>query len=161
MPTPPFILELRASYGSGLLLLPGVCAVLVRDDLDPGRPHVLLVQRSDTGEWSLPAGIVEPGEQPAVTLVRELLEETCVVARADRLVWLVADPPLTYPNGDHCQYLTSVFRCSYVSGEARVGDDESTAVRWFPLDALPPLSNRSRERLAHGLSDQERCAFET
>jgi ADP-ribose pyrophosphatase YjhB (NUDIX family) len=160
VPTPPFILDVRRSYGSGPLLLAGVCAVLVRDDLEPGRQHVLLARRSDTGVWALPAGIVEPGEQPAVTIVREVLEETCVVARAERLAWLVADPEMTYPNGDRCQYLTSVFRCSYVSGEAQVGDEESLEVRWFATDALPELSARQRERLAHGLADQERCAFE-
>ena len=160
MPTPAFVLELRATHGTGLLQLAGVCAVLVREDVEPGRQHVLLVKRSDTGAWSLPAGIVEPGEQPAATLERELWEEARVVARADRLVWLVADPELVYPNGDRCQYLTSVFRCSYLSGEARVGDDESTAVGWFGVDALPELTQRDRERLAHGLAEQERCAFE-
>ena len=159
MPTPPYILDLRRVYGTGLLLLPGVVAVLVRDDLEPGRSHLLLVRRSDSGAWSLPAGIVEPGEQPAVTLVRELFEETCVVARAERLAWLGADPEQTYPNGDRCQFITMVFRCGYVSGEARVGDDESTDVRWFPTDALPELDERQRQRLVHGLSAEERCAF--
>ena len=159
MPTPPFILELRRSHGPGLLLLPGVCAVLVRDDLEPGRTHLLLVRRSDTGAWSVPAGIVEPGEQPAATLVRELVEETRVLARVERLAWLVMDPPLTYPNGDVCQFLTSVFRCSYVSGEAGVGDEESLDVRWFPTDDLPPLDDQQQQRIAHGLAAEERCAF--
>jgi ADP-ribose pyrophosphatase YjhB (NUDIX family) len=159
VPTPPFILDLRRSYGSGLLLLPGVCAVLARDDLEPGRTHVLLVRRSDTGAWSLPAGIVEPGEQPATSLVRELYEETRVVARADRLAWLVADPDLVYPNGDRCQFITMVFRCSFLSGEAQVGDDESQEVGWFATDALPELDDRQLQRLEHGLSADERCAF--
>lgn len=161
MPTPPFVLDLRRCYGSGLLLLPGVCAVLVRQDLEAGRTHVLLVRRADSGAWSLPAGIVEPGEQPATTLVRELLEETCVVARVERLAWLGADPEMVYPNGDRCQFITMVFRCSYLSGEAGVGDDESTAVGWFPTDALPELDGLQRQRLAHGLAGEERCAFPT
>lgn len=159
MPTPPYILDLRRTYGSGLLLLPGVCGVLVRDDLEAGRTHVLLVRRTDTGAWSLPAGIVEPNEQPATTLVREVLEETRVVARAERLAWLGTDPEQTYPNGDRCQFITMVFRCSYLSGEAGVGDDESTEVRWFPTDALPELDERQRQRLRSGLSAEERCAF--
>lgn len=160
MPTPPYVLDLRRAYGQGPLLLPGVCAVVVRDDLEPGRPHLLLTRRSDTGRWALPAGIVEPGEQPATTVERELLEETCVVARAERLSWVVADPELTYPNGDRCRFITSVFRCRYLSGEARVGDEESTEVWWFPVDDLPGLDAVQQARLRHGLSDEERCHFE-
>jgi len=161
VPTPAFVLDLRRRYGSGLLLLPGVCAVLVRTDLEPRRSHLLLVRRSDSGAWTLPAGIVEPGEQPATTIVRELWEETRVFARADRLAWLVADPALTYPNGDRCQFLTLVFRCSYVSGQARVGDEESLEVSWFPTDGLPELDERERQRIEHGLAPGERCAFES
>lgn len=160
MPTPPYVLEVRRRYGQGLLLLPGVCAVVVRDDLAPDRRHLLLTRRRDTGRWALPAGIVEPGEQPATTIERELLEETCVVARAERLVWLVADPELTYPNGDRCQYLTTVFRCRYLAGEARVGDEESTAVGWFPVDALPEVDPVQLARLERALAEEEGCRFE-
>lgn len=161
MPTPPYILELREHYGSGLLLLPGVCGVVLRDDLEPGRQHLLLTERTDTGRWALPAGIVEPGEQPATTLVRELLEETCVVATVDRLAWLATDPEQVYPNGDRCQYLSMGFRCTYVSGDARVGDEESLAVRWFPLNALPELDPLQQRRLASALSEGCACQFET
>lgn len=160
MPTPPYIVDLRRSYGQGLLLLPGVCAVVLREDLEPGRPQLLLTRRTDTGRWALPAGIVEAGEQPATTIERELLEETCVVARADRLSWVVADPELTYPNGDRCQFITSVFRCRYVSGDARVGDEESTEVGWFATGALPQMDLIQQARLQHALSTDERCRFE-
>ncbi len=42
--------------------------------------------------------------------------------------------PVTFPNGDVCDFLDIVFRCRHVSGEARVNDDESLAVGWFALD---------------------------
>ena len=160
MPTPTYILELRRGHGHGLLLLPAVCGVVVREDLQPGRRHLLLVRRSDTGAWALPAGIVEPGEQPATTLVRELAEETCVVAEPERLAWVVADPELVYPNGDRCQFLTTVFRCRYVSGEARVGDEESSDVAWFDVESLPELDERQQLRIRHGLAEEERTRFE-
>lgn len=159
MPTPDYILEIRRSYGRGPLLLPGVSAVVVDDDGRP--PRILLVRRSDTGNWSLPAGIVEPGEQPADTITREVLEETCVRIRAERLVLLSADPEISYPNGDRCQFISMTFRCAYVSGEATVGDEESTEVRWFALSDLPELSERQQRRIRCALDEPGPTRFDS
>jgi 8-oxo-dGTP diphosphatase len=159
--TPGYVLDLRRSYGQGRLLLVGVSGVVVRNDLEPGRSQILLVRRADNGKWSLPAGIVEPDEQPATTIVRELFEETRVRARADRLTLLTTDPELAYPNGDRCQYVSLTFRCSYLGGEAEVGDEESTEVAWFPTDQLPPeLPRLHRRRIATALADHDACVFD-
>ena len=161
MPTPPYVLDLRRAYGQGRLLLPGVSAVVVRDDLEPGRRHLLLNQRSDTGRWSLPAGIVEPDEQPAAAVVREVAEETCVQVQVERLALVVTEPEMAFANGDRCQFISMCFRCRYVSGEAAVGDDESTQVGWFPLDALPgDVDERHRRRISSALAEQEACEFD-
>jgi 8-oxo-dGTP diphosphatase len=158
VPTPSYILQLRRHHGHDLLLLPGVSAVVLDDT--QGSPRILLVRRSDTGRWGLPAGIVEPGEQPAATLLRELAEETRVVARVDRLALLVVDPEMSYPNGDRCQYVSMGFRCSYVSGEAAVGDEESTEVRWFGLDELPELAERDLRRIIAALPERGETIFD-
>ncbi|MDO5736366.1 MAG: NUDIX domain-containing protein [Propionibacteriaceae bacterium] len=135
MPTPSFITELRRHVGHDPLWLIGTAAVVLRDG-DAG-PEVLLVRRSDTGEWSLVSGIVDPGEHPVDTITREAMEEAGVVIEVERMLWLVVDPPITYPNGDQCQYLDHGFLARWRSGEAHVGDEESTEVGWFPVDALP------------------------
>ncbi|HET9648586.1 MAG TPA: NUDIX domain-containing protein [Microlunatus sp.] len=158
MPTPTYILRLREHIGTDLLFLPGVSAVVLRGEA-PGL-ELLLVERSDNGRWSLPAGIVEPGEQPAACILREVMEETCVEASIDRLALLRTDPPKTYPNGDVCQFLSLAFRCRYVAGEAAVGDDESTAVGWFTLDALPDLGERDRQRIAAALPERGETIIE-
>ncbi len=160
MPTPDYIVQLRRTYGQGLLLLPGVSGVVLREDLGAGQPHLLLTKRTDNGRWSLPAGIVEPSEQPAATLLRELLEETRVLATIDRLALVVADPELVYPNGDRCQYISLCFRCRYVSGVAEVGDDESTAVGWFAADALPDVGEMALRRIACALDPRGECVFD-
>ena len=158
MPIPPYITELREVWGHGPLLLPGVSGVVLRGD--PGHEQVLLGQRSDNGRWSVPAGIVEPGEQPADSLVREIWEETRVRVVVERLVSVIADPEVTYANGDRCLYLSMTFRCRYASGEAAVGDEESLAVGWFDLNALPDgLSERGRGRIASALSAEPACIF--
>lgn len=134
MATPDFILKLREKIGHEALWIPGARAVVFDD---AGR--VLLGQRADNGRWGLITGILEPGEEPAPGLLREVLEETGVVAAAERLVSVDAVGPTIYPNGDVCQFLTLVFRCRYVSGEARVNDDESLAVGWFAPEEFPEL----------------------
>ena len=70
------------------------------------------------------------------------------------------DPELVYPNGDRCQFVSMTFRCSYLRGEAQVGDEESTAVAWFAVDALPDLSERTLRRIGAALADQEACGFD-
>jgi 8-oxo-dGTP pyrophosphatase MutT (NUDIX family) len=102
--------------------------------------RVLLGRRSDTGGWALPGGIIDPGEEPADAAVREIFEETGVIAVPERLVSVSVPPPITYRNGDQVQYLDHTFRCRAVGGEARVNDAESIEVGWFPLGALPRLS---------------------
>jgi ADP-ribose pyrophosphatase YjhB (NUDIX family) len=147
MATPKFILDLREKIGHDPLWLTGISGVVLND-----AEQVLLVRRADTGRWALVAGILEPGEQPAVALVREVQEETAVVVEVERLVSVESLPPSSYPNGDQVQFLDLCFRCRPVSGEPRVNDDESLEVAWFALSALPDLSAHERQAIANALS---------
>jgi ADP-ribose pyrophosphatase YjhB (NUDIX family) len=146
MPTPDFILELRKKIGHDLLWLPGTTAVVLDAD-----DRVLLGRRADNGVWTLITGILEPGEQPAVGMVREIFEETSVVAEVEHLAEVYTGGPMEFVNGDRAQFLTLNFRCRYVSGEAKVNDDESSEVGWFPLDDLPPLPPYHQDRLQSAL----------
>jgi len=144
VPVPEFITRLRTLAGPHPLWLPGVSAVVLDDD---GR--VLLGRRADNGRWAVVSGIPEPGEEPAVAAVREVLEETGVVAEAVALTAVSTSEVITYPNGDVAQYLDVCFWCRAVGGAATVGDDESTDVGWFHRDALPePINTSSVERIA-------------
>lgn len=157
MPTPRYIAELRQLWGHRPLLLPGVSGVVLRDE--GGQEQVLLVRRADTGRWSVPAGIVEPGEQPADCVVREIWEETRVRVVVERLVSVIAEDELVYPNKDRCQFISMTFRCHRVGGQASIGDEESLAVEWFPVDALPELGDRERARIAAARSPDPACGF--
>ncbi len=146
MATPRFVLDLREKIGHDPLWLPGAKGVVLRTG--EAGPEVLLVRRADNGRWTVPAGILEPGEEPAIGIAREVWEETGVVARPIRLVGVQTTARNTYPNGDQVQYLDVVVALEPESGDARVNDDESTAVAWRPvdrLDDLPPLHRRAVE----------------
>jgi 8-oxo-dGTP pyrophosphatase MutT (NUDIX family) len=131
----PFYGALRQLVGTQLLLMPAVAAV-VRDSF--GR---VLIQRTQHGQWSLPAGAIEPGESPAQTLVREVHEETGLIVRAERVlaVWGGSDCRVTYPNGDLVEYVVTVFDCTAVGGELIESGDETAELRWFEPEHVPSL----------------------
>ncbi|WP_022873278.1 NUDIX hydrolase [Nesterenkonia alba] len=151
MATPDFIRELRRDIGTKELLLPAVTAVVLRRETEGVRlptAEVLLVRRADNGDWGATSGIMEPGESPAQAAVREVAEETGVQARPVRVTAVSDHGLVVYPNGDRCQFVDIAFEMEYVSGAAHIGDDESTEVGWFPVDALPePFTSQHRERI--------------
>jgi 8-oxo-dGTP pyrophosphatase MutT (NUDIX family) len=153
MPIPPFIAELRALVGTTELWLPAVTAVVRRGD------EILLTRRADNGEWSPVTGILDPGEEPAIGAAREALEETGVVVTVDRLVSASASPQVVHGNGDLGVYLDLTFDCTWVSGEARVNDDENVDVRWWPADALPPMTAWLRERIDDVLAGETAARY--
>lgn len=143
MPIPEYVQRIRAAIGHDLLWLPGVTAVVTDD-----RDRVLLGLRSDLHQWGLISGVLDPGEEPARGLRREIAEETAVDAEPVALVEVESSDTVQYPNGDVSVYLNLTFWFRYVGGEATVADDESLDVGWFELDQLPdPLLESSARRL--------------
>ncbi|MBL0749871.1 DUF429 domain-containing protein [Nocardioides baculatus] len=153
-PVPDFVVAIRRKIGSDHpLWLPAVTAVVLRGD------EVLLVRRSDNGRWTPVTGIVDPGEEPAVAAAREVIEETGVRARVDRLASTAAHPEITHANGDRAAYLDLTFACTWLEGEAHVADDESSDVRWWPLASLPPMTDLMLGRIAAATSDEREARF--
>ena len=153
MPIPDFVVELRRLVGHAELWMPAVTAVVRRGD------EVLLVRRADTGEWAPVTGIVDPGEEAAAATAREVLEETGVRVRVDRLASTSVVRDVVHDNGDRAAYLDQCFACTWVSGEAYVGDDESSEVRWWPRDGLPPMKQELRERIDAAFADEQAARF--
>lgn len=116
--------------------------------------RVLLVKRRwepRAGDWCVPAGFMEAGERPDQTAVRELQEETGVIAQLTGLFGVYAgfDDP-------RVRTVLILYTGVATGGQARAGDD-AIELAWFPLDALPDdlafASHRQalaefRERLA-------------
>jgi predicted RNase H-like nuclease/ADP-ribose pyrophosphatase YjhB (NUDIX family) len=152
-PVPDFVVAIREKIGHDPLWLPGVTAVVRRGD------QVLLVKRADNGRWTPVTGIAEPGEEPAVTAAREAMEETGVRIRVDRLAMTSVHPEVTHDNGDRAAYLDLTFACTWLEGEAHVADDESSDVRWWPLDSLPSMSELMRSRIEAATSDEREARF--
>ncbi len=103
---------------------------------------VLLVRRINEpfrGAWSLPAGFVDAGEDPARAAERECLEETGLTARVTRVLDIIAGRE--HPRGAD---FVIVYGGEIVSGELLAGDDADLA-QWFDRGQLPPLAFRATQ----------------
>jgi 8-oxo-dGTP diphosphatase len=151
-----YIGALRLKIGTDLLFTPGVTAVVVN-----AAGEVLLHRRSDNGRWWLPGGAVDPGEEPADAVAREVWEETGVRVVPERVLGVYGGPDYSgrYPNGDEIAMVSIVFLCRPVGGEPRVNDDESLEVRYFAPGALPELEPRHRSRIERALRGDVRADF--
>jgi 8-oxo-dGTP diphosphatase len=105
--------------------------------------RLLLVQRANEpgrGRWSLPGGRVEPGENDAAALVREMAEETGLTVQPGDLVGRVR----------RGRFEIADYRCRVVGGTLLAGDDALDA-RWcdsatlLELPLVPLLLETLRE----------------
>lgn len=116
--------------------------------------HVLLARRRnppDAGLWGFPGGHVEWGETALQAAVRELQEETGIIAEPQGYLTNV-DVLRSGPDGQvDVHYLLTAVLCSYVEGQAQAADDVAE-VRWATFGeverAVLPMSARVADILA-------------
>ena len=110
---------------------------------------VLLIQRSDNGNWSMPGGAQDPGESLTATARRETREETGVDVRIIGLVGIFTDPKhvVHYTSNDEVrQEFTVIYRAEYLDGQP-TPSDESTEVEWVPVDRVADLQMDRSQKL--------------
>jgi 8-oxo-dGTP diphosphatase len=106
--------------------------------------RILLVQRDNPpqrGLWSLPAGFVDAGEDPARAVERECLEEAGIQVEAEELLELLSGQE--HSRGAD---ILLVYRARVVGGELHPGDDARDA-RFFPHSELPDLAFSSTKKI--------------
>jgi ADP-ribose pyrophosphatase YjhB (NUDIX family) len=100
--------------------------------------RVLLVRERSDGRWTLPGGWVDINDSPSGAVAREIREESGYEAKAVKLAALVDKLRHPHPPGLHHIYKL-FFLCERTGGAPKVSN-ETDAVQFFPVQALPELS---------------------
>jgi len=112
----------------------------------PDSLEVALISVGSPPRWQLPKGIVEKGESPEEAAVREVREETGILARIDRLVERVEYWYQARHGEGRVRYhkFVNFYLMWYQSGDVADHDNEVNECRWFPIeDAMQTLAFRS------------------
>jgi 8-oxo-dGTP pyrophosphatase MutT (NUDIX family) len=100
------------------------------------------------GDWFLPGGGIDHGEDPETALRRELVEETGLVVEVGPLLGVLSDV-FDLPDGTSLHTVRLVYRIEATAGELRpeVGGSSDEA-RWVPPDEARGLPLRPYVRTA-------------
>ncbi|MBI4463983.1 MAG: NUDIX hydrolase [Acidobacteria bacterium] len=112
--------------------LVGVGGVIIEDG------KVLLVRRGSEplrGEWSLPGGLVEVGEELAEALRREILEETGLVVREGPIVEVLSRILRDEQGRVRFHYVLVDYLCRVQGGQLQAASD-ATAACWVERSCL-------------------------
>ena len=120
-----------------------------------GKKELLLNLRTDTNTWGIPGGSMELYETIEETAIRELKEETGIRADELELITVLSgkDYYFEYPNGDKMCTVIVLFKVLDYDGTIKVSDNESKALKFFPLTDLPVMESRA-ERIIQRILDK-------
>jgi ADP-ribose pyrophosphatase YjhB (NUDIX family) len=92
---------------------------------------VLLVRREDADVWCLPGGAVDEGESVSEAAIREVREETGLQVELTSLVGVYSRPSWSSHQ--------VIFAATSIEGIEQTQLGETTALGWFPPEALPTI----------------------
>ena len=122
--------------------------------------EILMIRRSDNGNWAVPGGVIDLGESVAQAAVRETLEESGIACAVTGLVGIYSDPRhvIFYTGNGEARQEFSIVLTALPLGGQPTPSDESSEVRWVPEAELPgytmdrSMRIRINDFLAHNKS---------
>jgi ADP-ribose pyrophosphatase YjhB (NUDIX family) len=100
--------------------------------------RVLLVRERVDGKWTLPGGWADTNDTPSHAVEKEIEQESGFTARAIKLAAVYDRNKHGHPH--YLFHAWKLFFICDITGGAPRTSYETTAVEFYPLDALPELS---------------------
>ena len=134
-------------------VVPSANVIVVND-----QGEILMIRRTDNGNWAVPGGGMDLGESITGAAVRETQEETGITREITGLIGIYTNPRqviLNTSNGEVRQEFSIVFTARPVAGELRPSS-ESSEPQWVSPAAIPdlPMHPSMRQRIQHYLDKQ-------
>lgn len=114
-------------------LVPSVNVVVVSD-----AGEILMIRRTDNGNWAVPGGAIDLGESVGQAAVRETREESGIECEITGITGIYSDPKhviLYTSNGEVRQEFSIVLTARPLSGQP-TPSSESSEVRWVPVSEV-------------------------
>ncbi|MGH3378678.1 MAG: NUDIX hydrolase [Actinoallomurus sp.] len=132
-------------------IVPSVNVVVVDDNGD-----ILLIRRTDNGNWALPGGAVDLGESASQAAIRETREETGITPEITGLVGIYTDPRhvIHYTSDDEVRQEFSIVLTGRPLAGRPTPSGESSEVRWVPATDIGAyeMDRAMRKRIDRHLS---------
>ena len=129
-----YIGDIRKHIGHDLVMTVG-CGILIVNDRD----QLLLQRRSDTGDWCVPGGALEPFETYEEAAIRAVQEEVGITVKNLKLFGIYSgdERRIHYPNDDVVYSLSVIFISDEYDGVISDRDSEVLEHRFFGRDEIP------------------------
>src|SRR6266516_4841676 len=117
---------------------------------EQGQVEVVIVSVGGNNRWQLPKGLVDKGENPEITAVREAREEGGVSSEVVQPIETIEYWYAGLDNGIRVRFHKRVhfYLLRYVSGDTKDHDWEVNEARWVPIeDATSQLAFDNERRV--------------
>ncbi len=132
----PATIKHQVSYGG----------VIFRTNADV--TEIALIAVKDGNIWCLPKGIIDKGESPEETAVREVREETGLKGRIRDKIGEVSFWYYIKGENARCRKTVHFYLMEYLGGSTKDHDAEVDDASWFPLDtALAKVSYKGDKKM--------------
>jgi 8-oxo-dGTP pyrophosphatase MutT (NUDIX family) len=122
--------------------------------------EILLIRRTDNGNWALPGGAVDLGESLPQAAVRETREESGIECEITGLSGIYTDPGhvLLYTSNGEVRQEFSVVLVARPTGGQLAPSEETSEVRWVAVDDIAgyPMDQSMRLRIGHYAEHRDR-----